>query len=82
MVNNLHVRGYNEEGAITTPFDMRVLNGIDRYSLILLTLKNLNISSPEAEKLSEYCHLMLEKHHKFIKEYGYDMPEVTEFFLN
>ncbi len=80
--NNLHVRGYTEEGAITTPFDMRVLNGIDRYSLVLLTIKNLNLKTEEAKKLEEYCNLMLEKHNKFIKENGYDMPEVTEFKLN
>ena len=45
--SNLHVRGYNEEGAITTSFDMRVLNGIDRYSLVSLALKHLNINTKE-----------------------------------
>lgn len=77
--SNLHVRGYKEEGAITTPFDMRVLNGIDRYSLVLLALKYLNIDSLAQTKLADYCNLMLQKHRDFITANGYDMPEVTEF---
>lgn len=80
--NNIHVRGYNEEGAITTPFDMRVLNGIDRYSLVLLALKHLNINNNETELLKKYCEDMLSKHKEYIKEYGVDMKEVTEFSLN
>ena len=77
--NNLHVRGYIEEGAITTPFDMRVLNKIDRYNLVKLALKHLKINSIEAIKLNDYCDIMLAKHKKYIKEYGIDMPEVKEF---
>lgn len=76
---NMHVRGYQEEGAITTSFDMRVINGIDRYNLALLTLKHLSIKTIETMKLQEYCEEMLEKHKSYIKEYGVDMPEVTEF---
>jgi len=79
--NNLHVRGYREEGAITTPFDMRVLNGIDRYSLVLLALKYWNHDSEEVQKLQEYCRQMLDKHYHYIREYGVDMPEVTSFTL-
>lgn len=77
--NNLHVRGYKEEGAITTSFDMRVLNGIDRYSLVKLALKHLNTNEFRAKKLLEYCDVMLEKHQKYIREYGVDMEEVTNF---
>lgn len=76
---NMHVRGYQEEGAITTSFDMRVINGIDRYNLALLALKHLNVKTIETMKLQEYCEEMLEKHKSYIKEYGVDMPEVTEF---
>lgn len=76
---NLHVRGYMEEGAITTSFDMRVLNGIDRFSLVKLALKHLNINSNETEELKKYCDSMLAKHHDYIREYGRDIPEVTEF---
>lgn len=76
---NMHVRGYMEEGAITTSFDMRVINGIDRYNLALLTLKHLNMKTIETIKLQEYCEEMLKKHKDYIREYGVDMPEVTEF---
>ncbi len=79
--NNLHVRGYNEEGAITTPFDMRVLNKIDRYNLIKLALKHLNINNSNKEALQKYASDMLEKHQRYIKEYGIDMPEVSDFNL-
>ena len=76
---NMHVRGYNEEGAITTPFDMRVLNKIDRYNLTKLALKNLQLNSTAAKNLAAYCDKMLAKHKEYIVENGYDMPEVTEF---
>lgn len=77
--NNLHVRGYIEEGAITTSFDMRVLNKIDRYSLVKLAIKHLKLNSIEVIKLNDYCDIMLAKHKKYIKENGIDMKEVTEF---
>ena len=80
--NNLHVRGYKEEGAITTPFDMRVLNGIDRYSLVLMALKYSDYDDKNVRKLQEYAREMLDKHVKYIKENGIDMPEITEFTLS
>lgn len=79
---NLHVRGYIEEGAITTAFDMRVLNKIDRYNLVKLAIKHLKLNSIEAIKLNDYCDIMLAKHKKYIKEYGIDMPEITDFDFN
>ena len=80
--DNLHVRGYIEEGAITTSFDMRVLNKIDRYNLVKLAIKHLKLNSIEAIKLNDYCDIMLAKHKKYIKEYGIDMEEVTNFKFN
>ncbi len=77
--NNLHVRGYIEEGAITTSFDMRVLNKIDRYNLTKLAIKHLKLNSIEAIKLNDYCDIMLKKHKKYIKEYGVDMDEIINF---
>lgn len=79
--NNLHVRGYREEGSITTSFDMRVINGIDRYSLVLMALKYWNTDSLEVRKLQAYAREMLDKHVRYIRENGIDMPEVTEFTL-
>lgn len=80
--NNLHVRGYVEEGAITTPFDMRVLNGIDRYSLVLMALKYWDYDDKNVRALQSYVREMLDKHVKYIKEEGADMPKITEFTLN
>lgn len=74
---NLHVRGYIEEGTITTPFDMRVLNKIDRFHLTELVLKHINTQNKESAL--NYCQEMLEKHRVFIKENGIDMPEVSEW---
>ncbi len=74
--DNLHVRGYNEEGSITTPFDMRVLNKIDRFNLVLDVLK---YTKKKNKKLEYYCNEMLDKHYMYIREYGKDIPEVSEF---
>lgn len=76
---NLHVRGYNEEGSITTPFDMRVLNQVDRFNLVLLALKHLPDFASKGAYCAEYCKDMLVKHTEYIKEHGIDMPEVQEW---
>ena len=74
---NLHVKGYIEEGTITTPFDMRVQNKIDRYHLVLTALKQLNIKGKE--KVIEEINEKLIKHKEYIKEYGVDMPEIADW---
>ena len=75
--NNLHVHGYKEEGTITTPFDMRVQNELDRYHLVLDVLKQVQVDNEE--ELRKYCEEMLSKHHTYIREYGVDMPEIINF---
>ena len=74
--DNMHVRGYNEEGTITTSFDMRVQNKIDRYNLVLDVLKYTNAKN---KKLESYCNSMLKKHNSYIKEYGKDIEEVANW---
>ena len=74
---NMHVRGYIEEGTITTPFDMRVQNKIDRYHLVLLALEYL--PNFDGLKLKEYCEKMLLKHVDYIKENGVDMEEIVNW---
>ena len=74
---NMHVRGYIEEGTITTPFDMRVLNKLDRYHLTKLVLEHVETSNKE--KTIVYCDEMLGKHHQYIKEYGIDMEEIRQW---
>ena len=75
---NLHVRGYIEEGTITTPFDMRVQNGLDRFNLTLLALKHLP-DTFDKQEVTKYCYDCLKKHEWYIREYGKDIPEVTEW---
>ena len=74
---NMHVRGYIEEGTITTPFDMRVQNKIDRFHLILLAIEYLPQFDTEA--LKNYCDSMLTRHHDYIREYGVDMEDITNW---
>lgn len=77
--SNLHVRGYNEEGSITTPFDMRVLNKVDRFNLTLLSLKYLDKFGDKVTYCAEYCKDLLVKHQNYIKEHGVDIPEVENW---
>ena len=73
------VIGYMEEGAITTPFDMRVKNEIDRYHICLEISKSLKKNTV---KLERYCNDMLNKHKKYIKKYGKDLDEIDNFKWN
>ena len=75
---NLHVHGYKEEGTITTPFDMRVKNEIDRYHLVLNAIKYLNLSDKFRKQVTDYCHNQLNKHYRYIRRYGKDMPDVQK----
>lgn len=76
---NLHVSGYNEEGTITTPFDMRVRNKIDRFNQVLKVLKYVNIPQNKKEELAKNVLNKLQKHYDYIREYGIDMPEILEW---
>ena len=67
--------GYEEEGAITTPFDMRVLNKIDRYHLVIEVLNLLN----KNDDLKLYCQDTLMKHYEYIRETGKDLDEVLNW---
>ena len=76
---NLHVRGYNEEGTITTPFDMRVQNHIDRYHLVMDAIKYLPQYGDKTAYLYQYCKDQLVKHKEYIREYGQDIEEVRNW---
>jgi len=76
---NMHVHGYKEEGTITTPFDMRVVNKLDRYHLILDVLKYAKVNNTKREALIKKCEDTLEYHHRYIRENGIDIPEVVNF---
>ena len=77
--HNWHVHGYKEEGTITTTFDIRVQNEIDRFHLVEAILKEIPRYQKTSQVLIDWCHEMLEKHKKYISEYGEDMPFVRDW---
>jgi xylulose-5-phosphate/fructose-6-phosphate phosphoketolase len=74
-----HVRGFNEEGTTTTPFDMVVRNEMSRYHLCLEALRRIPEGSERAAALAEHCRAMLDRHLAYIREHFEDMPEVREW---
>lgn len=76
---NFHVRGYNEEGTTTTPFDMTVMNGLDRFSLVLSVIDHVAATSPAAVELKQLMNVKLLNHHDYIREHGQDMPEILNW---
>ena len=76
---NIHVHGYQEEGTITTGFDMRVQNKIDRYNLIIDALQYIPRLENKSSRLVQYCKDKLVEHNQHIKEYGIDIDEVRNW---
>ena len=76
---DLHVHGYIEEGSITTPFDMRVQNKIDRYHLVQDAIKYIPKLGNRGATLYEWCKNKIIEHNLYIREYGVDMPEVENW---
>ena len=77
--DNLHVRGYKEEGTITTPFDMTVLNEMDRYHLVMDVIARLPQLGQRAAYLKQEMEDMLIRHRAYIQDQGIDMPEVLNW---
>ncbi|MCT8999918.1 phosphoketolase family protein [Chelativorans intermedius] len=76
---NFHVRGFNEEGTTTTPFDMTVLNGLDRYHLVLSVLDRTQAAKSRGAHLKQMMQERLLQHHDYIRARGEDMPEVRDW---
>ena len=76
---NLHVRGYKEEGTITTAFDMTVLNDLDRFHLVMDVIDRLPQSGTRGVYLKETLQNKLVEHRRYIGQFGEDMPEVREW---
>ena len=76
---NLLVCGYNEEGSITTPFDMRVQNEIDRYHLVINVVKKLPSLGTKIAYITQEMNDKLIEHKEYITTYGIDMPEVRDY---
>jgi xylulose-5-phosphate/fructose-6-phosphate phosphoketolase len=76
---NIHVRGYQEEGTITTPFDMTVLNELDRFHLVISAVDRLPQTGAAGAKLQERLHDALREHKRYIERFGEDMPQIRDW---
>lgn len=76
---NIHVHGYKEEGTITTTFDIRVQNEIDRFHLVMSAIKEMPKYEKNATVLINWCLDMLDIHKTYISENGIDMPYIRDW---
>ena len=76
---NLSVHGYLEEGTITTPFDMRVQNEIDRFHLVMDIINHLPQLGNRGAYLLQKMRDTLVEHDQYIAQYGIDLPQVREW---
>ena len=77
--HNLHVRGYNEEGTVTTPFDIRVQNGLDRFHLVIDVVEQLPQLGSRGSYLKQKMRDKLVEHKHYIAQNGQDLPEVRNW---
>lgn len=76
---NLHVRGYKEEGTTTTPFDMAVMNDIDRFHLVADVIDRIPLQGSQADYAKQALRNKRIEHKQYIAEYGEDMPEIRNW---
>ena len=77
--DNLHVRGYKEEGTTTTPFDMVVLNDLDRFHLVIDAVARVPQLAGKATDLTRRMQAKRAEHKRYIEQHGEDMPEVRDW---
>jgi xylulose-5-phosphate/fructose-6-phosphate phosphoketolase len=77
--DNIHVRGYKEEGTITTPFDMTVLNDLDRFHLVMDAIDRLPRTGDKGIYLKQQLRDKLIEHRQYINKNGQDMPEIRNW---
>lgn len=77
--DNIHVRGYKEEGTITTPFDMTVLNDLDRFHLVMDAVARLPQTGERGIALTHELKRKLVEHRLYINRFGQDMPEIRNW---
>ncbi len=76
---NFHVRGYREEGTITTPFDMTVLNQLDRFHLVMEAIRRLPQTGAAGQRLTQHLEGKLLEHRQYINSNGQDLPEIRNW---
>ena len=76
---NIHVRGYKEEGTITTPFDMTVLNEMDRFHLVMDAIDRLPQTGTKGTYLKQQLKDKLIEHRQYIEKHGEDLPEIRDW---
>jgi xylulose-5-phosphate/fructose-6-phosphate phosphoketolase len=77
--DNLHVRGYKEEGTTTTPFDMCVLNNIDRFQLTLDAIKRVPRLAAKTDAAQQWYSEQIQRHKLYVAENGDDLPEIKDW---
>jgi xylulose-5-phosphate/fructose-6-phosphate phosphoketolase len=77
--HNIHVRGYKEEGTITTPFDMTVLNDLDRFHLVMDLIDRVPQARTKGVYLKQLLMDKLVEHRQYICKYGQDLPEIRNW---
>ena len=76
---NIHVRGYKEEGTTTTPFDMVVLNELDRFHLVADVIDRVPQLGARAAYAKQHIRDRLLDHQKYVRQFGEDMPEIRDW---
>jgi xylulose-5-phosphate/fructose-6-phosphate phosphoketolase len=76
---NLHVRGYKEEGTTTTPFDMTVLNDLDRFHLVQDVIARVPRLGAQGQEVARLMEEKLSEHRRYIRQWGDDLPEVRDW---
>jgi len=77
--DNLHVRGYKEEGTTTTPFDMCVLNNIDRFQLTLDAIMRVKRLAGKVDDARQWYSEQIQRHRLYVAEHGEDLPEIQKW---
>ena len=77
--DHIHVRGYKEEGTVTTPFDMTVLNDLDRFHLVMDTIDRLPQTGAQGLALKQQLKDKLIEHKRYINQHGEDLPEIRNW---
>ncbi|MCC5797744.1 MAG: phosphoketolase family protein [Methylophaga sp.] len=77
---NLHVHGFKEEGTTTTPFDMTVINDLDRFHLVQNAVRYLpQIGDQKRAEIESFVEQKLAEHNQYIREHGQDLPEIRNW---